>query len=407
MKIYNNHANVNLFVDIGVITAALAKVQVEEVFVSEEEMKSKDWKQKSITGKCPMLETPSGNLVESAAIARYIARLGEGNLNGADALQQSQVDQWIDFTHNNLQSHVFTILRATFGWAVVESDCYNNAVKELKDFIRVLNTHLQGKDFLVGSTATVADVVAAITLIPAYQTSLDGGFRKAMPNVTSWLERFIALPEVINRLGHIKFAAKIIKPQAPPKKEEKKEAAPAKKAEKKDDDDEGHEEKKKERNPLDMLPPSKFVLPDFKTFFVNLPDRRADGIPKFFEQYDPEGYCIYFCHYDKYEGEGVVLYQTSNLMNGFLQRIDNFRQHTFSMMAILGEEPNLEIQGVWMFRGKGIPQEMLDHPQFEYYKKRELDVNNEDDKKLIADFWCAKPGETVNGLVVQECKMHK
>jgi len=42
-------------------------------------------------------------------------------------------------------------------------------------------------------------------------------------------------------------------------------------------------------------------------------------------------------------------------MNGFLQRIDNFRNHCFSMMAILGDEPNLEIEGVWLFRGKGIP----------------------------------------------------
>lgn len=77
------------------------------------------------------------------------------------------------------------------------------------------------------------------------------------------------------------------------------------------------------------------------------------------------------------------------------------------MHAILGEEPNLQIQGVWLFRGKGIPQEMKDHPQFEYYKIRELSVDNEDDRKLITDFWSAKVGDTVNGLTVQESKYHK
>lgn len=50
---------------------------------------------------------------------------------------------------------------------------------------------------------------------------------------------------------------------------------------------------------------------------------------------------------------------------------------------------------------------MLDHPQFEYYKKRELDVKNEDDRKLIGEFWTAKQGDTVHGKKVQECKMHK
>jgi elongation factor 1-gamma len=170
-----------------------------------------------------------------------------------------------------------------------------------------------------------------------------------MPNVSAWLERFVKIPEVVNRLGYVKFAAKPLKPVAPPKKEEpKKVEAPKKEKE------EGEAAPKKEKNPLDSLPPSKFVLPDFKTYFVNLPDR-LEGMPRFFAEYDHEGYSIYFCHYDKYEGEGKVLYQTSNLMNGFLQRIDHFRNHCFAMMAILGEEPNLEIESVWLFRGKGIP----------------------------------------------------
>jgi len=76
----------------------------------------------------------------------------------------------------------------------------------------------------------------------------------------------------------------------------------------------------------------------------------------FYANYDREGYSIYYAKYEKYEGEGLVLYQTSNLMNGFLQRIDEkFRRHSLATMAIVGEEPNLDIESVWLFRGKGIP----------------------------------------------------
>ena len=166
---------------------------------------------------------------------------------------------------------------------------------------------------------------------------------------------------------------------------------------------------KKEVDPLDELPPSKLDLNAFKNYYVNLPkeQQKTEGMDYFFQNYDPEGYSLYYAKYDKYEGEGVVLYQTSNLMNGFLQRIDSFRRHTFAMMAIVGEVPNLDIESVWLFRGKGIPQQMIDHPQFEYYQKRELDVNNEDDKKLIREFWSCKPGDIVNGRPVVECKMHK
>jgi elongation factor 1-gamma len=129
------------------------------------------------------------------------------------------------------------------------------------------------------------------------------------------MDRIIQIPEVRRRLGAVKFCSKALKPQAPLKKEEKKEVPkPAQKPK----DDGGELPKKKEENPLDLLPPSKFVLPDFKTYFVNLADKRGEGMKHFFENYDPEGYCIYYAKYDKYEGEGTVLYQTSNLMNGFL-----------------------------------------------------------------------------------------
>jgi len=91
-----------------------------------------------------------------------------------------------------------------------------------------------------------------------------------------------------------------------------------------------------------------------------------------------------------------------------MQRLDDkFRRHCLSMHCLLGEEPTLEIEGVWLFRGKEIPQEMKDHPTFEYYDRRELSIDEEADRKLITEFWTAKVGEKVKGLTVQECKMFK
>jgi elongation factor 1-gamma len=163
---------------------------------------------------------------------------------------------------------------------------------------------------------TVADIVVACALVLPFQTALDAGFRKAMPNVSNWMDRVIKLPEVVARLGNVKFAAKVIKAQVVAKKEEVKVAAKKDKAEGHDDDEE--KPAKKEVDPLDVLPPSKFDLYNFKTFFVNSKDRRGEGMKAFFEQYDKEGYCIYFVNYTMYEGEGVVTYQTANLLNGFL-----------------------------------------------------------------------------------------
>jgi len=66
----------------------------------------------------------------------------------------------------------------------------------------------------------------------------------------------------------------------------------------------------------------------------------------------------------------------------------------------MGEEPALEIMSVWIFRGKTVPQEMLDNPQWEYYKTRVLDYKNEADLKLVGEFLSAKAGDIVNGLTV-------
>ena len=99
-------------------------------------------------------------------------------------------------------------------------------------------------------------------------------------------------------------------------KEEKKVAA--KKEEVKQETTTEPKPAKKDGNPLDELPPTKFDLYSFKTFFVNEPDKRGKGMQFFFDNYDREGYCIYFLHYEKYEGEGQVQYQFANLLNGFL-----------------------------------------------------------------------------------------
>jgi len=183
------------------------------------------------------------------------------------------------------------------------------------------------------------------------------------------------------------------------KKVAKKEAA--------EDEDDKPAEEKKAPNPLDLLPPSTFDLFNFKTFFVNHKDKSGEAIDEMLKIYDPAGYSIWFLHYDKYKGEGEVLYKTENLSKGFLQRFDQFRKHAFARHIVLGEEPNLEIEGVWLFRGTTIPQEAIDHPQFEYYKQRRMDLNDPADVALLRAFWGAKEGEMVNGMKAQSVMWHK
>jgi len=74
--------------------------------------------------------------------------------------------------------------------------------------------------------------------------------------------------------------------------------------------------------------------------------------------------------------------------------------------AVLGQEPKLKIEGVWLFRGTTIPQEAIDHPQFEYYKKRQLDMSKKEDVEMLRDFWGSKEEDTINGDFVQLMAKH-
>ena len=82
-----------------------------------------------------------------------------------------------------------------------------------------------------------------------------------------------------------------------------------------------------------------------------------------------------------------------NFLNMFIQRCRNkLRPYTFSN-TVVAQEPNgkfFEVQGVWLFRGKGVPSEMLEHDQFDYFKRRELDIKNSADRKIIHEFFCAE-----------------
>lgn len=50
-------------------------------------------------------------------------------------------------------------------------------------------------------------------------------------------------------------------------------------------------------------------------------------------------------------------------MNGFMQRIDDkLRKHALGVFGVYGEEPSLEIMGVFMWRGTDVPLPMNEHP---------------------------------------------
>jgi len=140
------------------------------------------------------------------------------------------------------------------------------------------------------------------------------------------------------------------------------------------------------------LPPSDFNIYDFKTFFINHPDKKGKGMDEAYKMIDWEGYSFWKFEYDIYEGEGEKVHMCNNLLGGFLSRAEGVSKISFARHCVVGDEPNLQIYGVWLVRGKTeVPDGLTkDHPSFEYYRTRLLDPrNNKDDDKLVRGRWHA------------------
>ena len=198
------------------------------------------------------------------------------------------------------------------------------------------------------------------------------------------------------------MCAKSLKPMVKEeKKVEVKKAAPV--AVKK-------EKEEKPKDNVESLPPTDFVLYDFKTFFVNHKDKGGEAVDEWYKMLDWEGWHFRHLHYEKYTGEGEVLHVTINLLGGFMNRAEHVNKICFGRMGVFGEEPNLEIKGVWLMRG---PHEIPDglakeHPQFEYYHTRKMDPrNNKEDDKLVREYFSKKEEDTIEGMKCQTIKWFK
>lgn len=111
---------------------------------------------------------------------------------------------------------------------------------------------------------------------------------------------------------------------------------------------------------------------------------------KFWPMFDKEGWSCWICEY-MYNEENTRGFMTANLVSGFIQRSDSLRKYAFGNMNILKDpnEPFYRVMGGWLIRGKDIKPMLDENPDAAYYTWRKVDETNEEDKKLLADLWCA------------------
>ncbi|XP_034676322.1 elongation factor 1-gamma [Vitis riparia] len=400
LVLHAGNTNKNAFKALIAAEYSGVKVELVKNFEMGVSNKSPEFLKMNPIGKVPVLETPDGPVFESNAIARYVTRLKADNpLYGSTLIEYAHIEQWIDFGSLEIDANILRWFIPRIGFAVYLPPAEEAAISALKRALDALNTHLASNTYLVGHSVTLADIIMTCNLVMGFSRVMTKSFTSEFPHVERYFWTMVNQPNFRKILGEVKQAESVPpvqsakKPSQPkepkhkdePKKEAKKEAkkepAKPKVAEAAEEEE---APKPKPKNPLDLLPPSKMVLDDWKRLYSNTKTNfREVAIKGFWDMYDPEGYSLWFCDY-KYNDENTVSFVTLNKVTGFLQRMDLARKYAFGKMLIVGSEAPFKVKGLWLFRGQEIPQFVIDECyDMELYEWKKVDLSDEAQKERV------------------------
>ena len=370
-----------------------AKIIFEDADLEDIE-KRNSYVLKTPTTTLPFLETPQGNISESISIETFLANKFRPDLLGRNAFERAKVNQWVEFGACEIQKCVKEIIYPIFSWKELNKEMADKANKNIKKYISILEKELNhDKKYILGDTITLADIVLFRYLRFFMMLHFPENVRSGLcPKVTKWFENIMNTPEAIEAYGRTILCKKPIKPlNIKIDKTKTLELLKRKVG-------------IKEPNPLDSLPPSSFNLEQFKNEYMAEKDDKNKIMEKFWEEFDPKGYSLWWMEYQNLDTEGKKLFRMNNSKNFFLERIDeDFCNYAFGIHGVYGKEGDYKVRGVWVWRGNGIPKEIKDNEYFEYMTIKKLNCKNDKDKQLVNDYLTKiNKGENVDGRKLAE-----
>jgi glutathione S-transferase len=169
-------------------------IPFEHVPIEMKDLKGPDYLKVNPNGKVPTLVDGDFKLFESMAVNLYLAaKYGKDGFYPATLEEQALCYQWSFWGMTELEKPLLTILIDKFMTPPDKRkpEAVAEAEKALPKPLGVLNGALQGREYLLGSKFTVADLNLAAICSWARPIKLDLG---AAPNVAAWLERCLARP---------------------------------------------------------------------------------------------------------------------------------------------------------------------------------------------------------------------
>lgn len=142
-------------------------------------------------GHIPTIVDDGVILWESLAITLYLARKHGGALQPKNIADEGRALQWSFWAMTEAEAHALTILMKRMNPAGTPDEAAAAASEKLGVALKVLDGALAGKDYLLGSSFTIADLNVAGVLAWLQMAKFD---LSAVPNVAAWLGRCLERP---------------------------------------------------------------------------------------------------------------------------------------------------------------------------------------------------------------------
>ena len=372
---------------------AKARIDFEDADLEDVD-KRNSYAQRTPTTTLPFLETKEGNISESLSIQTFLAKKFKPDLLGSSIFERAKINQWIEFASCEIQKCLQDIIYPIFNWKEYNKELSDESNKKLKQYMIILEKELNnGKKYILGNKITLADIILFRYLRFFMMLHFTENIRKSLfPKLTKWFENIMNSPEAVEAYGRTILCKKQIKPLNI-------------KFDKSKYSLENKSVAKNEKNPLDFLPPSSFDLETFKQeFFEDKSNNKGKTMEKFWKEFDPKGYSLWWIEYQNLDTEGKKLFRTKNSKNFFLERLDDdFRRFAFGIHGVYGNEGDYKVRGVWLWRGNEIPKEIKENDYFKYLTIKKLGIDKNNDKQLINEYWTkTNKGNKVDGRALAD-----
>jgi glutathione S-transferase len=152
------------------------------------------YKKMNPNSRVPTIDDDGFVLWESNAIVRYLAgKHGAGTLWPSDARQRADSDRWMDWAAN----HITPVITPVF-WGLIRTPAEKRNMAQIAaeaektgQAFQVLETGLEGKDYVAGKDFTMGDIAVGVNVDRWYALDV---MHPSLPRVEAYYQRLQQRP---------------------------------------------------------------------------------------------------------------------------------------------------------------------------------------------------------------------